>query len=107
MKNILTVMAIILFAACKSGAGKTTASDSANATQDIVNEGGTLAGSSSNIPGEKLLAASDCFTCHKIDQKNIGPSYRQIADKYQLNQGNVEDLSSSGGSRNWGFDRQC
>jgi cytochrome c len=105
MKNILIVMAIIFFAACKSGTGKTSASDSANATRDIVNEGGTRYDSASNIPGKKLIAASDCFTCHKIDQKNIGPSYRQIADKYQLNQGNLENLADRiirGGKGLWG-----
>jgi cytochrome c len=105
MKNILTVMAIILLAACESGAGKTSASDSANPTQDIVNKGGTRYDSTSNMSGDRLIASSDCFTCHKIDQKNIGPSYKQIAEKYQLNQGNLENLAGRiirGGKGLWG-----
>jgi cytochrome c len=32
--------------------------------------------------GLGLVAKSDCLTCHKIDDKLIGPSYKEIAIKY-------------------------
>ena len=32
--------------------------------------------------GLGLVAKSDCLTCHKIDDKLIGPSYKEIAVKY-------------------------
>jgi cytochrome c len=32
--------------------------------------------------GLSLVAKSDCLTCHKIDDKLIGPSYKEIAVKY-------------------------
>ncbi len=105
MKNVLTVMAIIFFAACKSGAGKTHGSDSANATQAIINTGGKGVDSASGTQGASLIAANDCLTCHKINEKSTGPSYQQIADKYQLNQGNIENLSDriiKGGKGLWG-----
>ena len=31
--------------------------------------------------GQRYIAANDCLTCHKIDEKNIGPSYKQIAEQ--------------------------
>ena len=32
--------------------------------------------------GVEIIAKSDCFTCHKIDEKNIGPAWRDVATKY-------------------------
>ena len=32
--------------------------------------------------GLQLIANSDCLTCHKIDEKLTGPSYRDVANKY-------------------------
>jgi len=32
--------------------------------------------------GLDLVAKSDCFTCHKIDEPLTGPSYRDVANKY-------------------------
>ncbi len=33
-----------------------------------------------------IEAKSDCITCHKLDEKLIGPSYKEIATKYAANQ---------------------
>lgn len=55
--------------------------------------------------GEKLIAKSDCIGCHKLDKKLIGPSYLDIAKKYQSNDKNVAYLSGKiikGGSGVWG-----
>jgi cytochrome c len=32
--------------------------------------------------GLDLVAKSDCFTCHKIDEQLTGPPYRDVANKY-------------------------
>jgi len=32
---------------------------------------------------EKLAQASGCMTCHGVDKKVIGPSYKDIASKYR------------------------
>lgn len=32
--------------------------------------------------GLALISKSDCLTCHKIDEKVTGPSYRDVANKY-------------------------
>jgi cytochrome c len=55
--------------------------------------------------GEKLIAKSDCIGCHKLDKKLIGPSYLDIAKKYEFNDKNVAYLSGKiikGGSGVWG-----
>jgi len=107
MKQFYSFTAFLAFsfaiAACNSGAGKTNASDSANATQAIINTGGTSNDSAGN--GSKLIAVNDCLTCHKINEKSFGPSYMQIAEKYDFNQGNIENLADriiKGGKGLWG-----
>ena len=32
--------------------------------------------------GLAIVSKSDCFTCHKIDEKLTGPAYRDVANKY-------------------------
>lgn len=32
--------------------------------------------------GLALIAKNDCLTCHKVDEKLIGPAYRDVANKY-------------------------
>ena len=93
MKYIFLSASLIIFASCGGGAGKTPESDSANLTTQIQNIGGTAVDSAQNMPGSNLIAANDCLTCHQVDKKNIGPSYRQIANRYENNQGNIENLA--------------
>lgn len=55
--------------------------------------------------GMTLVAGSDCLTCHKVSEKNIGPSYKDVAAKYENNDDNIELLASKimkGGSGVWG-----
>lgn len=32
--------------------------------------------------GQAIIAKNDCLTCHKVDEKLIGPTYREVANKY-------------------------
>ena len=104
MKAIILFTAISFLAACGAGTGETNKSDSANATEDIINKGGTGI-DTANAEGSRYIAANDCLTCHKINEKNVGPSYTQIANRYENNQGNVENLADKiikGGKGLWG-----
>lgn len=38
-------------------------------------------------PGLSLMKQSDCFNCHAIDQKLVGPSYMEIANLYRGKEG--------------------
>ncbi len=56
-------------------------------------------------PGLKLIAKSDCKSCHNKTLKTIGPAYTAIAEKYQNTPANVAMLSAKvkkGGSGIWG-----
>lgn len=57
------------------------------------------------LPGKLAIAESDCKSCHLIDQKSAGPSYRDVAKRYAKDVRAVEVLSDkvlNGGSGNWG-----
>ncbi len=56
-------------------------------------------------PGSILIKQQDCQSCHTPDKKSIGPSYRDIAGKYQNNDRNTDTLVNRiirGGSGVWG-----
>jgi cytochrome c len=56
--------------------------------------------------GLGLIAKSDCLTCHKIDEKLVGPSYREVAEKYAGAPNDVVTALANkiikGGVGNWG-----
>ena len=56
--------------------------------------------------GKVLIAYSDCFTCHKIDQRSVGPAFKDIAKRYPIKKVFIEMLAQKvivGGSGNWGY----
>jgi len=82
----------------KLGNGSTSATDS------LINYAG-MYGDTSYINGAKLVAANDCITCHRVNEKSVGPSLVAIATKYEFNNGNIENLTSkviTGGKGLWG-----
>jgi cytochrome c len=55
--------------------------------------------------GETLLNASDCKTCHAIENKLVGPAYKDVAAKYEFTKANASMLADkviAGGAGNWG-----
>ncbi len=54
---------------------------------------------------EKLAQANGCMTCHQIDKKVLGPSYKEVAAKYKGNAGAEAMLVKKvkdGGKGAWG-----
>lgn len=55
--------------------------------------------------GAQLIAASDCASCHRENEKLVGPAYTAVAAKYPNTDANVAMLAGrviSGGTGNWG-----
>ena len=56
--------------------------------------------------GEVLIGYSDCYICHKKDQRSVGPAFKDIAKRYPVNRVYIGMLAQKvivGGSRNWGY----
>jgi S-disulfanyl-L-cysteine oxidoreductase SoxD len=54
---------------------------------------------------QKLLSANTCTACHSVDQKIVGPSFKEVAAKYQGKADAVAYLAGkirTGGSGVWG-----
>jgi cytochrome c len=102
MKKVLgTMLVVISLMACggnkenKTAEGTTTEATSTN----------SLSANPDYQKGLALVGKSDCLTCHKVDEKNIGPAYREVAAKYENTEENVKMLAGKiikGGSGVWG-----
>lgn len=54
---------------------------------------------------EKELQGLGCFACHAVSEKRVGPSYRDIAEKYRGQEGAAQGLTMkiiAGGGGVWG-----
>lgn len=111
MKRILIVCAIsALVYACGNEAGQEKATAPAAAEETTPETTNTTASDdlSSNPDYQKgleLIASHDCLTCHKVDEKNIGPSYREVAAKYEASDSTLSMLADKiihGGQGVWG-----
>lgn len=66
--------------------------------------GALLAGQASADAGMDLAKAKNCLSCHAIDKKVVGPSYKEVAAKYK-GQNMADKLAAkikAGGSGVWG-----
>ena len=55
--------------------------------------------------GEVLIAYSDCFICHKENERSVGPALKDIAERYPVNKVYIEMLAQKvikGGRGSWG-----
>jgi cytochrome c len=98
-KILFTLSAAILLVAC-GGATKNETTTETTTTSET-----NLSDNPDYSKGMKLIADSDCLTCHKIAEKSIGPAYQDVAAKYEDTDDNIEMLAGKiikGGSGNWG-----
>lgn len=100
MKNTaIAFFTLMSFASCGDG-DKTTdttqTADTASVTPPVA---------AAAHPGLDLAAKSDCFTCHKLNEVSVGPSYAAVAAKYKGQAGIADTLVSKiikGGTGVWG-----
>ena len=100
-KTFITLSVLVILAACGGGSDKKTESEATPAPAKTED----LSSNPDYQKGLELTAKSDCFTCHKIDEKNIGPAWRDVANKYAGSDTAVNYLAHKimkGGSGVWG-----
>ena len=106
MKKTFVILAAAIAFSCNNAADK-----SASTTETATNTPSTTSSLPPGLTQEEydkaisLIAGSDCLTCHKIDEKVTGPSYRDVANKYEATDANIEMLAGKvikGGTGVWG-----
>lgn len=102
MKKILVVFALaVLVFACGSDGDK----KDIEAKEDSLKTETPAPPVQTYEKGLELVAQSDCTTCHKINEKNIGPAYAEVARKYEPTEAVIDTLASKvihGGVGVWG-----
>ena len=102
MKKVLgTIVVVVAIMACGGNKESKTADASATASTSTS----SLSDNPDYQKGVALVGKSDCLTCHKVNEKNIGPAYEDVAAKYENTDANVKMLAEKiikGGSGNWG-----
>jgi glucose/arabinose dehydrogenase/cytochrome c551/c552 len=56
-------------------------SDFVESNEDLASQGHQIV--PDEILGKNIMLSSDCKSCHKVDEKSIGPSYQQVAQRYK------------------------
>lgn len=101
--QISFLLVLLLCVSCGNQEGKQPGK-TVSGTDSLINTSGASAPEHVR-EGARLVTSSDCFTCHSLEQKIVGPSYRDIARKYPHVDGVVNNLASGiiRGSRGvWG-----
>jgi len=103
---VATSLVIFSCGGASSDPDRSTNTSAGNNEASKMSSGADPSRSAVYQKGLSLVANSDCLTCHKIDEKQTGPSYRDIAKKYA---GAPNDVITAlagtiinGGSGNWG-----
>ncbi len=99
-KYLVSLSLLAILAACGGNEEKkeTSSSTTASATED-------LSSNPDYTKGLELIGKSDCLTCHKVGDKLIGPSYKEVAAKYDDTEENITMLADKiikGGQGVWG-----
>lgn len=104
MRKVLVLMAFSpLFFACGSGDSNTPAGDTA--TAEKKEEPKPVANEAELEKGLEMIGALDCTACHRINEKVLGPSYVEVAQKYEATDAIIDTLATKvikGGSGVWG-----
>jgi cytochrome c len=102
MKKIIITSTIFLTLIACGGAGTENKETTTEAPKQEAST--SVADNPDYEKGLELIAKSDCLTCHKVEEKNIGPAYRDVANKYENTPANVTMLAEKivkGGKGVW------
>ena len=106
MKKVLFILSTaVIVIACGGGSTEAGKDATGATTTAATTSGNALSDNPDYQKGLALVAGSDCLTCHKTSEKNIGPAYKEVAAKYENTEENVKMLAGKiikGGSGNWG-----
>lgn len=106
MKKYLVSIALITFiAACGGGTSTENKSDTTSTSSSEAPSASDVSSNPDYQKGLKMIASSDCLTCHEVSIDKIGPAYQKVADKYAGADTAVDYLAGkiiTGGSGVWG-----
>jgi len=85
MKKVLFLSAILAFTSCKK-----EATENVPSTTETYSEGQSAEAKTPEALGKDIFEGrGNCFSCHQVDQKVIGPSIQEIAKIYKDKNGDI------------------
>ena len=106
MKKLAVVFFSCLAISCGGNNSNTETDRAENKEEEVKKaEAEPPAANPAIAKGLELVGKSDCFTCHKVDEKFVGPAYQAVAERYTLSDAVLDTLSNKvikGGSGRWG-----
>ncbi|MFZ2898188.1 MAG: c-type cytochrome [Saprospiraceae bacterium] len=101
MRIFTAILMLAALAAC--GGNQTTEATAETATPPTIPD--AIVAHPDYDPGLALVVDNDCYNCHKVDEKLVGPPYKEVAKKY-AGQADVIDVLANkimtGGTGVWG-----
>ena len=79
---MVVCVALTVLLACNSGSNENKTENKPEVKEEKKDEVVDITKNPDYQKGLDLVAKSDCFTCHKIDEPLTGPPYRDVANKY-------------------------
>ena len=87
MKNLITILAAFTLVSC---GGKEEKQEDTYQPSQAVSEGDVAQLTPEQEKGRKLFdGKGNCFSCHRPDEKSIGPSIKDIAKIYKERNGDM------------------
>lgn len=106
MKKMFIVLGIASLAYACGGSGDSKEGQAGGADKPAADTPAVAAApANAHEKGLELIGASDCTTCHAINEKKIGPAYIDVSKKYEATEANIDSLSNKvihGGAGVWG-----
>ena len=111
MSKTILLFVVLFACACSNqsdtNASKTTSDSSTKVTTEPAQPkpDATTDASASSEKALELIGSADCLTCHTIEEKKVGPAYRDVANKYNADEQTITMLANKiikGGSGVWG-----
>lgn len=101
---VATIISMFLLASCGNNDTKQNSTDTTTDATAAA-PANDLSSNPDYQKGLALVAKSNCLTCHKINEKLIGPAYKDVANKYAGNDTALNYLAHkviTGGKGVWG-----
>jgi cytochrome c len=81
-KLFLIPAALFILSACGNNTEEGQTGTDTTTTTTSAEETGSLSDNPLYQQGLALEAKNDCATCHKVDERLVGPAFTEIANKY-------------------------
>ncbi len=105
MKKTLIIFSMIAIVAACGNNNTADSSDTKTTSEQTAPPASNEASDPDAEAGLQLIAQSDCLTCHKVNDKLVGPSYMQVAEKYKGDTTVISTLAEriiNGSQGHWG-----